>query len=256
MSLTIEAGKFYKTRSGLKARIYATDCRKCGYSDPVAHGAIFDFAEWNFREWWLSDGKDATVEHEREFDLVTPWADPPVVDWRRIVPGVLAVVFSPEYIPMGYMRTDLVPLDGRWSFIGKEMVPGLAFPLPRHLVAFSGDWRDSLAIRPGCESYTHPFPPYNSSEPTPGPWRVGNGSCVVADGLTGHDDPRTVESYGGHLVCESATRGNLHLIAAAPQLFGACNVALDTLGEGQNEAEREAVERLRQALYTALGIPF
>lgn len=94
-------------------------------------------------------------------------------------------------------------------------------------------------------------------EPTPGPWRVSEMcAAVVADYPTGHDEAESIQDYGGYLVCESATRRNLHLIAAAPQLFKACNIALDVIGEGENETEREAVERLRQSIYTAMGIPF
>ncbi len=94
-------------------------------------------------------------------------------------------------------------------------------------------------------------------EHTPGPWRVSEKcDAVVADHATGHDDAQSIHDYGGHLVCESSTKRNIRLIAAAPQLFNACNAALDAFGEGQNEAEREAVERIRQAIYRALVIPF
>lgn len=94
-------------------------------------------------------------------------------------------------------------------------------------------------------------------EATPGPWRVSEKcAAVVADYPTGHDEPESIQDYGGYLVCESATRRNLHLIAAAPQLFKACNIALDVLGEGENETERSAVDHLRKSIYTAMGIPF
>lgn len=58
---------------------------------------------------------------------------------------------------------------------------------------------------------------------TPGTWRVGAGSFVIADspapGISGADD---VAYYGGHLICESVNQPNALLIAAAPDLLDAC----------------------------------
>lgn len=153
MSLTIEAGSFYKTRCGLKARIYATDCHKVGYSGLTAHGAIFSYGEWNFREWWLSDGKDAIVEKEPEFDLVAPWIDPPVVDWDKLPSYIVAMAMNESGDWYGFTAVRITPHGWSWDYEdrqvgryqGKIMIFTCDYP------KFSGDWRDSLAIRPGHE---------------------------------------------------------------------------------------------------------
>ena len=55
---------------------------------------------------------------------------------------------------------------------------------------------------------------------TPGPWDLGKRyDSVISSNITGFDDARTVDAYGGHLVCESAKmKQNAALIAAAPDL--------------------------------------
>ena len=55
---------------------------------------------------------------------------------------------------------------------------------------------------------------------TPGPWDLGKRyDSVISSNITGFDDARTVDAYGGHLVCESAKmKENAALIAAAPDL--------------------------------------
>jgi len=59
-----------------------------------------------------------------------------------------------------------------------------------------------------------------SAKHTPGPWKIGKGSFVIADspapGIRGSD---MIEYYGGHLICESVSEENAYLIAAAPDLL-------------------------------------
>jgi hypothetical protein len=68
------------------------------------------------------------------------------------------------------------------------------------------------------------------TEHTPGPWRIGRGTSIVADapapGIGGSDE---VEYYGGHLICESVNEPNARLIAAAPDLLLACQAAYDAM---------------------------
>ena len=65
---------------------------------------------------------------------------------------------------------------------------------------------------------------------TPGPWRIGKVGSVVSDhpvpevGGTDH-----VDYYGGHCICESVSAANAHLIAAAPELYEACDDCLHAL---------------------------
>lgn len=94
------------------------------------------------------------------------------------------------------------------------------------------------------------------TQPTPGPWRVSDkGEAVVADYCTGNDDSDGVKYYGGHLVCESATQENLHLIAAAPELYEACREAVAFIRHYAPD-EHSLAGRLHNAVCSAEGIPF
>lgn len=70
--MIIEPGKFYKTRNGRKARIYATD----GGDDFPLHGAVFDASRWDPRAW----RKDGLVFHhlrgEHSADIIAEWTEP------------------------------------------------------------------------------------------------------------------------------------------------------------------------------------
>ena len=67
--LKIEVGKFYKTRTGKRARIYATD----GAGRHRVHGAELFDGEW-FPGVWLPNGRwDSAYETRR--DLVAEWTD-------------------------------------------------------------------------------------------------------------------------------------------------------------------------------------
>jgi len=61
-----------------------------------------------------------------------------------------------------------------------------------------------------------------STKHTPGPWKVGKGSFVIADSpAPGIHGSNMIEHYGGHLICESVSEANARLIAAAPDLLQA-----------------------------------
>lgn len=70
--MKIEVGKFYKTRDGRKARIYAVDGR---VHDERIHGAIWDngFGLCG----WAEDGSFYGDHSVSENDLVPEWEDPP-----------------------------------------------------------------------------------------------------------------------------------------------------------------------------------
>lgn len=67
--MTWEPGKFYKTKGGLKARIYATDGKP---SEPI-HGAVLDKGCWDCSHW-SGEGDSDWME---EWDLTeSEWTDP------------------------------------------------------------------------------------------------------------------------------------------------------------------------------------
>lgn len=99
---------------------------------------------------------------------------------------------------------------------------------------------------------------------TPGPWRVSEevGGAVVSEKpvegmLQGGDD---TDYYGGYLICESVTRANARLIAAAPDLLEACHAFCRTMAftpssiPGALEADLNAAyEAARAAIAKAEG---
>lgn len=84
-SLKIESGKFYKTRGGDKARIYALDGRS---SYPV-HGAMLISSGWQSYAW-TATGKDAPVDAECSNDIVSLWEEPEEKEYLE------AIVYDPK----------------------------------------------------------------------------------------------------------------------------------------------------------------
>ncbi|MCD8349114.1 MAG: hypothetical protein LUC93_00695 [Planctomycetaceae bacterium] len=73
--LNIKVGKYYRTRGGHKARIYALD----GNGGKAIHGAVANaYGEW-LHCIWNSRGMNFD-DRESEIDLVSLWVDPPMVD--------------------------------------------------------------------------------------------------------------------------------------------------------------------------------
>jgi len=76
-----------------------------------------------------------------------------------------------------------------------------------------------------------------------------NSSTEHPFGIT-PDDPYGLKYYGGYLICESVTPPNADLIAAAPDLYAACKLALDWAGE---ELDTLFVHKMREAVAKAEG---
>jgi len=77
-----------------------------------------------------------------------------------------------------------------------------------------------------------------STKHTPRPWKVGKGSFVIADSpAPGIHGSNMIEHYGGHLICESVSEANAHLIAAAPDLLEALEKCLYIIGHPKDEPE-------------------
>lgn len=68
--MKIEAGKFYRLRDGLKARIYATDgARQC----PI-HGSYFSEGQWHQGIWDASGAYSSSITSS--LDIVSEWREP------------------------------------------------------------------------------------------------------------------------------------------------------------------------------------
>lgn len=77
--MIIEKDKFYKTRDGRKARIYATD------ASPIndIHGAIFEGNKWSLF-MWCAGGVTFFSQIDRS-DLISEWVEPIKMEFEREV---------------------------------------------------------------------------------------------------------------------------------------------------------------------------
>ena len=87
---------------------------------------------------------------------------------------------------------------------------------------------------------------------TPAPWVPVWGESVIVspEEDSGHDDEENVREYGGPLVAGSVHQRNMALIAAAPELLAACQLALS------EDTGLAAAPALRAAIRLADAIPF
>src|SRR5690606_41479402 len=69
--MKIEVGKLYRTRNGMKVRIYATDIE----GELPIHGAVY-YPEHNFWDTnaWREDGIDG--DYQPDFDIIGEWKEP------------------------------------------------------------------------------------------------------------------------------------------------------------------------------------
>ena len=113
--MKIEVGKFYKTRSGRKARIYATD----GIKNYVVHGAMLTKDGW-CRESWDIVGRNLEDFIDHRDDLVSEWVDP-VEDTCPMPPLKCSNDVSYGLIVYGYLIEELLPyLDNKFQKLAKS----------------------------------------------------------------------------------------------------------------------------------------
>lgn len=88
-TMKIEQGKFYRTRGGRKARVYATD----GAGKNCMHGALQSNKGW-YSSSWQQDGRNNPL-FESEYDLIEEWVDKPVFDQSKL-PKWMAIAMGPD----------------------------------------------------------------------------------------------------------------------------------------------------------------
>lgn len=136
--MKIEPNKFYRTRSGGKARIYATD----GCEEYPIHGAVLLTQGWRLAMW---DDNGCTYHNSllpATIDLIAEWQDTPIVDWSAMPAWCNYVAMNKDG---GWYAHAIEPTitarfwesDGLQVFIPKEYHP-----------IFTGNWKDSLTKRP------------------------------------------------------------------------------------------------------------
>lgn len=144
-----EVGKFYKTRGGGKARIYATD----GGGYYLIHGAIWNGGVWTASSW-TSEGAYHSEGLFSSRDILGPWIGPPVVDWDKFPKHIIAVAGDSTGDWWAYTAIPK-PRDKSFSLFNVTHVPESHIRymtiavLPEDRPEFSGAWWDSLAVRPG-----------------------------------------------------------------------------------------------------------
>lgn len=140
--LKIEVGKFYRTRSGCKARIYATD----GAERIPVHGAFKVNESWISTNWGI-DGKHESFSEATPYDLISEWADPVEMDWSALPRWVINS--GDGYIAMneaGDWRAFIeTPYAGNSVWMGGVYT---CFIPPSYAPKWTGDWRQSLTKVP------------------------------------------------------------------------------------------------------------
>lgn len=138
--MKIEAGKFYKTRTGKKVVVYSTTGRAMRH----IRGCIIESGpnEDTMMSWYsggvfFGDGAHA------EYDLISEWVDKPVVDWSKLAAWHRWVARDEDGSWYVYAkRPELAVATWRGEYHEYQRIPENYSP------TFSGDWKDSLVERP------------------------------------------------------------------------------------------------------------
>lgn len=149
-NLTIEAGKFYKTGNGLKVKMLEIVGEYIvGY---------FDACVGPRPGIWEHTGRYRFGGSDEPLNIVAPWTDPPAVDWDRFPAHIVAVAMDEDGAWNAYLEvptTDKANPNATGWYHGPSPTNHVylcAFGVHKeHRPVFSGDWRDSLAVRPGWE---------------------------------------------------------------------------------------------------------
>lgn len=146
---TIEQGKSYKTRTGLRADILKTIRSSLG----IVHvGYVTNHAGTIMARTWNMNG----VCECSACLLISLWTEPPVVDWDKFPKHIVVVAMDHNGHWEGFTCIPIIGNDEEcsydWDFDPKAIYPCYCNIEPDDYPAFTGDWRDSLAIRPGHEA--------------------------------------------------------------------------------------------------------
>lgn len=152
--LKIEVGKFYKTRGGQKARIYATDCG----GTYLIHGEVLRRdSRWQCRSF-TGCGEDGGRLPSGD-DIVAEWVDdPPVVkDWSVFPDWIISLAkckgTNDSWIGLTGIPKPHNKSPFGWVIDHLDCYYEIVLPIIHdHIPIFSGDWKDSLIIRPRHEA--------------------------------------------------------------------------------------------------------
>jgi hypothetical protein len=91
----------------------------------------------------LDDGR-IFLTHECADDLISPWIDAPVVDWSKEREWVKAIAKDRSG---SWCRFDGVPVMAKENWLIDDPFRYI-WMHPSEYPQFTGDWKDSLCIRP------------------------------------------------------------------------------------------------------------
>lgn len=133
--MNIEVGKFYKTRNGLKARIYALD------GNDFIHGAVQVDSQWLLFAW-QKDGR-YIADRESGWDLIAPLIDKPEFD-RSLLPAWANKAIAMDKNGYWYCYGGIPVIEkDLWNNPNAMKTTEIHRPF---LPKWSGDWKDSLLV--------------------------------------------------------------------------------------------------------------
>lgn len=144
-TLEIIPGKFYRTRDGLKARVLCTDVQS---PKPVLALVLSEGSELVFS--YENDGCLMQSRESCHWDLVAEWSEPLEVDWSKFAAWHNAVVWSPTR-DRWLVASRIPTWDDKanaWTGAGGD---GFDYVPPEHAPKWTGEAKDSLIVRPGCQ---------------------------------------------------------------------------------------------------------
>jgi hypothetical protein len=142
--MNFEPGKFYRTRDGRKAVIYAV------YPDQDKeniHGGLYVDDKWCISFSWEKNGTLGSEPSGN--DLVAPWSDYPQVSipWDKISDDLIFVAMDEDGTWCAYGAKPGLG-STQWHVPSYLRSPYYALPPEFCPKGFTGNWKDSLFERP------------------------------------------------------------------------------------------------------------
>ena len=132
--MKLELGKSYRTRGGWKATVIATDLRgEYPFAAKHTQQDRDEVEEHNADGEWIHG-------HGSEVDIIAPWTEKPLITapWPR-----WAKACATDFHRF-WRWYDMEPHANEYGYSG-----GVAISFhPSEVPVFSGDWKDSLVLRP------------------------------------------------------------------------------------------------------------
>jgi hypothetical protein len=136
-----ELGKYYKTRGGHKARVICAD-RKGGPSPIIV--LVLKELKLEFLVQLSADGSYLGSGQPHSDDLISEWIDKPEWDWSKAADWHVAIAMDEDkrWFPFREVPSKV---EISWCGSHDRSIP------PEHAPKWTGDWRESLIVRPGFE---------------------------------------------------------------------------------------------------------